>query len=154
MRKDRKNHDSVRIVKTLFGNYFKKSNGLIEIRFIKNDRKRSKPEFYPFGGFSDEDIKHILKMNETHNVYFGVNPRPLNKRKKQDDIKNIICLWADIDGKDFQDGKAQAKQMIDNFELRPNIIVDSGNGYHGYWIFKEPIISIDKEKRQCFNDRS
>ena len=87
-------------------------------------------------------------MNEHHNIYFGVNPRPLSKRKKQDDIKNMICLWADLDGKDFQEGKTQAKQVINNFEIRPNIIVDSGNGYHTYWIFKEPIVDIDRAKRE------
>lgn len=148
MKNSRKNQDTLRTVDALFRNYFNKNKGLIEIRFINKKTNNTRSEFYQFGGIGEEDLKFIQEMNEHHNVYFGVNPRPLNKRKKQDDIKNIICLWADLDGKDFQEGKIQAKQVINNFEISPNIIVDSGNGYHAYWTFKEPIVDIDRAKRE------
>lgn len=147
MKQENKIHDSFRIMKTLFGPYFNKNEGLIEIRFIEKASGKCFSNFYHhFSDINDDVLRELRKLNITHNIYFGVNPRPLTKEKKQADIKNIVCLWADLDGKDFQEGKAQAKQILDNFELKPNIIVDSGNGYHTYWIFKKPIIGIDEEQ--------
>lgn len=107
-------------------------------------------EFYRYDEFDDTVMKNIQRLNKTNNIYFGVNPRPISKEKKQDDIKDIICLWADVDGKDFENGKKEALKLVEEFPIEPNIIVDSGHGFHCYWIFKEPIIDISKEARIHF----
>lgn len=71
-----------------------------------------------------------------YNVYFGACPR--NKREgSKGAIKNIHALWADMDGKDFKGGKEEALKRLNDFPLRPTAIVDSGHGYHAYWILKE-----------------
>jgi hypothetical protein len=151
MKKENQDRDSLRIMEALYGPYFSKNKGLIEIRFIEKPSGKCFSNFYHhFSDINDDVLSELRKLNIRHNIYFGVNPRALSKRKKQDDIENVVCLWADLDGKDFQNGKEDAFQSIKEFSPKPNIIVDSGNGYHAYWILKEPIINVDDDMRLLF----
>lgn len=136
--------------RALFHRYFEEHDGFIEIRFICKDSGTCISKFYRYDEFDDSVIKEIQRLNVTNNVYFGVNPRPLDKGRKKTDIKDIICLWADVDGKDFEKGKEEAHELIQKFPKSPNIIVDSGHGYHCYWFLKEPIIEISEEGRINF----
>jgi len=96
---------------------------------------------------NDEIIEGIQDINSNCHIFVGVNPRPPSEGKKESDIRDVICLWADLDGKDFRNGKEEAKSKVEGFPFRPNILVDSGHGYHSYWIFREPILGITDEKR-------
>jgi len=97
-------------------------------------------------------IPLILKCNEFgRNIYFGVNPRPLNKKKrKEKDIRCVICLWSDIDvgeNKPFQE-KPEALKQIRSFPIKPDIRIGSGGGFHCYWYLNEPVLVNSDEKRQ------
>jgi hypothetical protein len=49
-------------------------------------------------------------------------------------------LWADIDAKAMADGgKEEAWYRLSGFTPSPSIIVDSGNGYHGYWLLNTTV---------------
>ena len=146
----KKNTDIQLLLERLFGVYFKNHKGYIELRFIKKADGSCQSKFLKFDEFDEKVLAEIQRRNITSNVYFGVNPRPLSKKKKQDDIKGVVCLWVDIDGKDFENGKPEAFTQIEDFEIQPNMIVDSGNGYHCYWILKEPIFDIDEDQRLEF----
>src|SRR5262249_29246108 len=65
-------------------------------------------------------------------VYFGVLPRLAGlepfKSGKKDDIQSGKAVWVDIDG------KHGALERLKEFSPLPSIIVDSGNGYHAYWL--------------------
>ncbi len=133
----------------LFRRHFKEKSAeqLIEFRFIHFTGKT----FSKFDRLSDIEKsllneKWPIKSQNGYNVYFGVNPRGIEGRKTQNDIKDIVCLWLDIDAKNFNGGKEEARQRIDEFPLKPNILVDSGNGYHLYWILEEPIINRSEEE--------
>ena len=140
--------EAKRFIETLFPHYFKDHDGYVELRMIG---KTVVPKWLPRGEITEADWEEISSCNKTHHVYFGVNPRPLSKEKKQEDIRDLVCLWADVDGKDFAGGgKEAALKSISDFPLPPSIIVDSGHGYHCYWVLKEPIISITKEQRVQF----
>ena len=136
-------------VEILFSKYFLEGHtGYIEIRFIHKASGKTFPKFIKYENLQSSKLKEeINRLNKTHHVYFGVNPRPLSKKKKQDDIKNIACLWVDVDGKDFNGGKKEALSLIHSFPVKPTIIVDSGNGYHCYFVLEEPLINITKEQR-------
>jgi len=133
----------------LFGRHFKEkgANQLIEFRFIHFTGKT----FSQFRHLPDIEKsllseKWPIKNQNGYNVYFGVNPRGIERRKTQNDIRDIVCLCLDIDSRNFYRGKEEARQRIDEFPLKPNIIVDSGNGYHLYWILEEPIIDRSEEE--------
>jgi putative DNA primase/helicase len=131
-------------LETLFSRYFKDYDSYLELRFIGQDASSN---FYRRGEMTEKDWADVIELNQTHHVYFGVNPRPLSKEKKQDDIRDIVTLWVDVDGKDFDGGKDEALRRVQGFPIAPSVIVDSGHGYHVYWVLTEPIINIEGEQR-------
>lgn len=144
--------DTGKFVIALYGRYFAKHDGYIELRFISNPSKKSPAfsKFLRYDEFDESVLEEIRKLNTEYNIYFGVNPRPISKGKKEPDVKNIVCFWADADSKDFKNGKEEALKIIKEFPNVPNIIVDSGHGYHCYWLLEKPIIDIGKEARIQF----
>ena len=138
----------------LFGRYFKRDNskGLIELRTIEkiNGESETTSHFLALNCVRDFLFDNFHKLQKQAGrgccISIGVNPRPPDKRKTQSDIKDITALWLDIDAKNFQDGQVEIMQNIKDFSLPPNIIVDSGHGYHLYWILEEPIINRTDEQ--------
>jgi hypothetical protein len=142
-----------KFLRTLFEPYFRecgKTGQLIEFRSIRG----IKPNVQINTAWSRlEDVaaiieKQSLEINKQPdwNRYFGANPRPGKKRLKED-ICDVVSIWGDVDGKNFKGGKPEALAGLEAFPLTPNIIVDSGNGFHAYWIFKEPLLNITPETR-------
>lgn len=74
------------------------------------------------------------------NVYFGIHPTSKAKGKWEraliEDITVVNCLFAEFDAKDYGSKEAAYEHII---ELQlPTVLVDSGGGYHAYWILSEP----------------
>lgn len=93
-------------------------------------------------------------------VYFGVHPSDAPKgpteRTLIADITAINCLYADLDSKDHTNGKGGARVHIKTLNPRPSVIVDSGGGYHCYWLLKAPFVLNTDFKRkvaQSLQDR-
>jgi len=125
----------------------------LELRFI---RKEVCHTHWPqtWGPAWDE----IFRANrEGFNNYFGVCPRQGQKGDK-DHVRVARALWVDLDGKTFDasdplNGKVQALEQLRRSlppELHSSILVDSGNGYHAYWLFKEPWEFNGSASRQGF----
>lgn len=74
-----------------------------------------------------------------YDVYFGVLPR-LEERGGGDAIPDVTnIMWADFDAKAFNQptfpwAKQAAFTALSSVAPQPQIVVDSGNGYHGYWL--------------------
>lgn len=77
-------------------------------------------------------------------IYFGVHPskvkKGLSERVLSQDIAAINCLYADIDSKDFDDSKVKAAAHVKSLAKKPSVIIDSGGGYHCYWLLREPFL--------------
>lgn len=142
-----KRANSSEFLQILFDKYIAtQSRGLVEIRPIKGRDRPGRSFFFEMDEIGQLS-QQIQKLNrQGYNIYFSVNPRPRNKNKKQKFIKDIICLWLDVDAKNFDGGKEEALGRIKDFPIRPNIIVDSGNGYHAYWILDEPLINRTEQQ--------
>jgi len=141
-------NEAKRFINAVFGKYFSEGNtGYIEVRYItKNGKTYS--DFFSIEDFNDDNVtRKIEENNKDYHIYVGVNPRPPSKNKKQDDIKDILTLWADVDAKDFEGGKEEALRRIKEFPISPSILVDSGNGYHLYWLLENSIINIEEKER-------
>ena len=84
------------------------------------------------------------RIPQSERVYFGVNPtstsRDRNQRARIEDIAAINCAYADFDAKDFGGDMALVKDHIYDLRPAPNVIVNSGGGYHCYWLFDEPFV--------------
>jgi putative DNA primase/helicase len=93
-----------------------------------------------------EEIEHTaLELSDTQNVYYGVGLQKnrLNPeyRGKADTICAIPGLWVDIDylggvhtAKNLPT-RQEALDLLNLFSLKPSIIVDTGGGFHVYYLF-------------------
>jgi len=147
------NHDHLEtknFLEMLFSPYFKDRKGLIEFRLISKAGEYVFSKFYSLCDIGDSVFEELQRLNEMYHVYFGVNPRPLSKKKKKVDITDVVCFWVDVDGKNFDGDKEEALQRIEAFPSPPTSIVDSGHGYHCYWVLRTPIVDLSKEKKLEF----
>jgi len=109
----------------------------IELRLILAQKARPKAQFFAVHNY-DAIVKYAQEYNGKYNIYFGVAPRD-RLGGKTADVSVISCLWADLDAKDFGGDKSKALARIAEFPLEASIIVDTGNGYHGYWLLQEAV---------------
>lgn len=80
----------------------------------------------------------------SEDLYFGVYPSKVRKgrreRTEEADIEAINCLYADIDSKDFGGDKVKTASHVKQLSPKPSVIVDSGGGYHCYWLLHDPFV--------------
>jgi hypothetical protein len=95
-------------LETLFSRYFQKREGYCEFRIKEKSSSICEPIFFEPKELDDEALEGLRELNSNCHIFFGVNPRPRNQGKKEADIRDVICLWADVDGKDFKNGKEEA----------------------------------------------
>lgn len=92
-------------------------------------------------------------------IYFGVHPAkaiPVRKNKEGkvihpkflratlEDIAAISCLFAEFDSHE-EDGKGNLFERIKSIHPTPSVLVDSGGGYHAYWLLYHPVPIKDKK---------
>ncbi len=105
------------------------------------------------------------RHNSTGNVYVGIClrrerwPKPtgrflpdgkpeIAKRGTEDNVVASWCVWCEFDfpGPGHK-GKVcppeLAKKMLQEFPLKPSIVVKSGGGIQPYWLFKEAVTGDD-----------
>jgi len=121
------------LLDTLFGEF---TNCFVEIRLL-HEREKPVQLFYP----SVATIQWGLikgKNSEGYNCYFGVCLRKTQKGDKLS-VASISALWGDLDAKNFSGDKPEALAQLQELPpyLFPSIIVDTGHGYHPYWLLRE-----------------
>ena len=116
--------------------YFDLNGDSVEIRKIHpsgnkslNRTKYFKSRLIGLTNFVNAEI-------DKYNIYFGVATRDGKGGTKQN-VKSVLALWAETDSKDFDGNKQAALDAIKRFPLEPSIVVDSGHGWHFYWLLKE-----------------
>ena len=129
--------------------------GYGEIRCIRDGKVDQK--FFPIHSEAvapRDNMRHCLRMSaEGWDVYFGVRPRIRESGTKEDIAPHTTVLWADVDAKKVSDvlsvGKAGALNAINAFQIPPQILVDSGGGYHAYWRLTraEPLVRAQEVMR-------
>jgi replicative DNA helicase len=96
------------------------------------------------------------------NVYVGIHPTACipttNRRGDATDpralraqlpiIAAINCLFAEYDAKDFSGDKDQAQALVTTLDPPPSVVVDSGGGYHCYWLLDQPYLLDTPERRE------
>ena len=106
--------------------------GFIELRLIRSGDVRS----YFFRGLKSFENKRFNHQS-TH-VYYGLSPREKREGRK-DSVKWLLTLWADLDAKDFPNGKEDAWEALRRFDFTPSAVIDSGHGLQALWFLKEPV---------------
>jgi len=137
--------------KEFFEVLFKKVEGYIDIRTFKiGDSGKFEKVDYFFERI--RDIDRLIKLLETErfkdlNIHFGVAPRARQSGTEKD-VKILKCFWSDLDckrkNKPDLPTKEEALEKIKRFKLAPSIIIDSGQGYHLYWLLSK-LVNIRNE---------
>jgi len=65
----------------------------------------------------------------------------------KDAVARVWAIWADVDTKHFK-SKADALDRLNHLLHQPSIIVDSGGGYHAYWLLAEPVSGDDLKQAE------
>jgi hypothetical protein len=85
-------------------------------------------------------------------VYMSVHPvtcrRPPGERGRIEDVAAINCLFAEFDAKDYGSKDEVRAHLEAVSALWPSIIVDSGGGWHCYWLLDEPFLLRQGEERR------
>lgn len=122
-------------LRTLFS---RKDRALVELRLLPEpEGDGALTDFYDSTERLIDALPKTIEDQKGCGVFVGVCPRSQRDGKKAS-IKRVYCLWADLDGKDFQGGKDEALERLRMFPLSPTLFIDSGRGCHGYWVLKEP----------------
>lgn len=101
------------------------------------------------------------------NVYVGVHPvgsiPTHNARNEPKDAKHlrshnstvvcINCLFAEFDAKDERYGSKEAiASHLETLEPAPSVVIDSGGGYHAYWLLDTTWHLTTPEERKAAQD--
>lgn len=110
----------------MYGNL---QSGYLEVRVIGTDFRRQMYRPLPLPT-TLLNFDKLHEMNEHHNIYFRVAVSDKQSSRKAD-ITLITALWCDIDSGDCS--------ALDSITPRPNVVIKSGRGYHGYWLLDTPL---------------
>lgn len=79
-----------------------------------------------------------------NDVYFGVHPATAagerGERTTLASVTALNSLFAEFDAKDFAGDKSLALAHVHQLEFSPSAIVDSGGGFHCYWLIDQPFV--------------
>jgi hypothetical protein len=109
----------------------------------------------------DEANEQFLKTGQTQDTYIGCGTSrkktPQNRRCKADEISGLPAVWLDVDildpahqKKNLPADEKQAMNLIEEFPLKPTMIVHSGHGYQCWWVFKKFIVLENQRMRKEF----
>lgn len=126
------------------------SGDVIEIRTItETDVKEAQSKFCTYD--TVYQIQELVeKENGKKHIYFGVLPRKTSSGTDTD-ILALTTLWVDLDAKQVG-SKDKCLNILESFKLQPSVIVDSGNGYHAYWILEKRLLLDTEENIKIAKD--
>lgn len=93
-------------------------------------------------------FKQADKLNgEGYGLYFA----PCLRREKKGSAASaalVPALWVDVDCDGDPQKRENGLTKLREFEPAPSVIVDSGGGWHGYWLLDEPFVLESDEDKQ------
>jgi len=112
----------------------------------------------PAASFSDQ-IDEVLEHMGKDDLYFAVglqDQKPiLGRRGEANSVKGIPGFWMDIDIKgqghvqeELPGSKNEVVEFLNSLKFPPTLVVSSGGGLHGYWLFEHPWIFNSGEERE------
>jgi putative DNA primase/helicase len=125
------------------------TEGFVEFRLING--RGSKQKFFQIDkerNFIDKALDFAENYVGKYHIFFGIQPR-IQKKGTDNSVEKLVSFWIDLDAKDHSGSKKKARQELNNFELEPSLLVDSGNGFHAYWILQNPwIINSESDRKE------
>jgi hypothetical protein len=91
----------------------------------------------------------LIDIPDGEAVYFGIHPTTQKKRGRTtiETVEAINCLFSEFDARDFRHDKGAALAHVLGLDPRPSVVVDSGGGWHCYWLLREPFVIQSDDDR-------
>jgi hypothetical protein len=107
-----------------------------------------------------EDAIQLAESLRERDLYVGVGFSGQDygsaRRCPSNEVAGIVGLWADLDLKSDAHSKAALPTTLEDAlrilpaEMPPSLVVQTGNGAHAWWFFREPLIfETDEERRDA-----
>lgn len=115
--------------------YGEQGTGLIEVRLISTDHTVEQRWFeYP------DEVDFVTTFNSvSFNTFAGVLLRTRMEGTADAVVQDTPVLWADFDSKNFGDDRMKTFYAVKRIDIPPQIMVDSGHGFHAYWLLDEKL---------------
>lgn len=81
-------------------------------------------------------VEEFVNQHPGCDVYYGIAHRGRGDRNA---LTRVTALWAEVDAKDFGGKISRARQAAEAFPAPPSFLVESGHGYHCYWLLSGPV---------------
>ena len=94
-------------------------------------------------------LEQAKKLNEQgYGIYYA--PCLRSEQKGNESTSRLLpALWIDIDCDDDDQQRKQGLNKLKTFDPAPSIILNSGGGWHGYWLLNEPfMLETDEHKNK------
>lgn len=133
----------------LYANYT--GAGYTEVRLVQKDTHEVRQLFrpLPIGRIDEEKMKHLLKLNaQGYNCLLRIGISQ-EASSRQAHITHLPALWADVDAKRFGHSMDAAFNALLNLPVIPSAVVNSGGGWHAYWLLDEPFALVDDIARKA-----
>jgi putative DNA primase/helicase len=108
-----------------------------------------------------QDVDKAIQFAESmrqRDLYFGVGLADQDygptHRCVSNEVAGIVGFWADLDLKSDAHLKAALPATIEEAlrilpeEFPPTFVIQTGNGVHAWWLFREPLIFDSEEERR------
>ncbi len=136
------------VERAFFERLWGEATGLIELRLIPEDKRDSVQSFwFAYPSQLSDFVTRAAAANGKQHVFFGVALRNVRSGAEKD-CSVLTSFWTDVDAKDHGGDMVAATKLLKEFTLRPSIGVNSGGGWHAYWVLRESI-EITAENRQA-----
>lgn len=114
----------------------------------------------PIGSDLSAVNAYVEQYRETlyYNIAVGRENLPEHVRGSKSSLSAACMLWADVDLPKADSEKKYPTfeaimSALDDMPLRPSILVNTGGGYHVYWLFNEPYEFGSIEQVQEFESK-
>lgn len=104
---------------------------VVELRALRGDHTRRAWHYHP----ACTALEEMLTLNaQGWSVFVGVNPRRAVGRARKEDLGGVAALALDVDTKKTGIRVADVVSRCSVLRLSPNLVVNSGNGGHLYFL--------------------
>ena len=122
--------------------FFKHSSGSIYLCSLPNERNGGRPaEICGRGGGArlDELVLQGWDRKDRGTFFCISTLSPKQSRRSKETVFEITCLHIDIDFRQINVEPDAVLKRLEELEYPPSKVVNSGHGYHAYWLLSEAL---------------
>jgi hypothetical protein len=125
-------------------------DGFVEFQFLSAGRKPKlvdKSAYLTLPLDRERLRDEVMGRNGQRMVTVGVAPRcrvpERGRAGRNQDVIQVGCIWANLNNEKAPGGAIEIISRIKNFPLRPSVVINSGYGYHVYFVFRALLKAMD-----------